>query len=161
MLIEPMTLPCEVSGAARSDSEPRLSRQFRIAILLLVVDVRNDDRMPLPDHKLDQRSFHADRHAMHIVRRRAARRTHRQLFLLIVDQQDRTHRGVERLGQHLRNRLQNALEIAFRGNRLRHRGQRFHAPHRACDCSASLARAITPPICSPMNVTSATSSLEC
>ena len=43
MLIEPITLPCESSGAASSRGQAGLAREFRIAIQLLVVDVGNND----------------------------------------------------------------------------------------------------------------------
>ena len=143
-------------------SEPGLTCQFGIAVLLLVVDIRNDHRLAFADHALDERAFHADRHAVHVIRRRTAGGADRQFLLLFVDQQDGAHRGIERLRHHFGNRLENAVQIAFRRDRLRDGRQRFQPPDRALsDCSARRARPITPPICSPINVTSATSSDEC
>ena len=121
----------------------------------------HDDRLTVANHLLDQRTFHANRHAMHVIGRRASRRAHRQFFLLFIHQQNRANRGIECLRHHLRNRLQNPFQVAFRRNRLRYGGQRFEAANGALRLFRQTRAANTPPICSPINVTIATSSEEC
>ena len=68
---------------------------------------------------------------MHVLRRRAARGRNHQLAPVLVHQHDGAHRRIHGLGHHLGDRLQNAVQIALGGDRLRHGRQSFHALHGA------------------------------
>ena len=111
----------------KGGSQAGPASQFGVAVLLVVLHAINGHGLTIAEDLLNERTFHADGHAVHVVGRGAARGTYGEFFGLFIDQKDGADGTVEGFGDHLRDRLEDAVEVTLRADGLRDCSEGFEA----------------------------------